>query len=691
MINSKVIMNVNIGNVNYCVFLSLDNNDVNALAIRNNGVSYFVTDINEINLLNTIINTLNKKYIRRRDITYKNKKIARFEHRYSGKSFFAEITLDDNLKECSYEEYKGLYDYYNGIKTLYLRRKDRKKIRENRKRHKKSYDINDDFETERNDLFEESDDSLLSSKYQRTSSNKRRRRNSKNNSIGKKIIIALGGTIVIATITAIGVSLLSSKELPQIMPEKTYQESSIENKQDNNNFSQIQREYGENIDINVNTESRENIQEKYKNIEKVLRENGLSNWEICAELDYLTVLHDESEKIDFYYDSDKDEIVYVFEELKEKIDDDKENLKEYENSIEISEVSSKIKIIIDAINENENLSKKEKKYIIDCNLPIWIQNEKYINVYEIADRYRNLTINYQKNIANVDLKNTPYDKASGSYTTGGRLIDSEESYNQHFKKKSVINIFNASSIEDIISEERGTLDHELNHINGQFSYYGSNNTLLNEGYTHLAVKEETNTYITEQCMAVLFNETFGNESMKEGYFGFDLNNALTNIIVEKTGKDNAIVNDEIYNLLQDTQDLLYDSGVYTKEGNEIKNNSDLIKRYENLFEKLSYYYEIVNERKMNENQIVNLVMDCITGTNRASIYKSNETYKEFISYDLDKESIICNVGNNCNNMELPNGEIIVSIQNSRKVFLNKDNKYSKDIPIKDSDINYSTR
>ena len=60
-------------------------------------------------------------------------------------------------------------------------------------------------------------------------------------------------------------------------------------------------------------------------------------------------------------------------------------------------------------------------------------------------------------------------------------------------------------------------------------------------------------------------------------------------------------------------------------------------------------------------------------------------------YDLDKESIICNVGNNCNNMELPNGEIIVSIQNSRKVFLNKDNKYSKDIPIKDSDINYSTR
>ena len=94
---------------------------------------------------------------------------------------------------------------------------------------------------------------------------------------------------------------------------------------------------------------------------------------------------------------------------------------------------------------------------------------------------------------------------------------------------------------------------------------------------------------------------------------------------------------------------------------------------------------------MNENQIVNLVMDCITGTNRASIYKSNETYKEFISYDLDKESIICNVGNNCNNMELPNGEIIVSIQNSRKVFLNKDNKYSKDIPIKDSDINYSTR
>ena len=67
--------------------------------------------------------------------------------------------------------------------------------------------------------------------------------------------------------------------------------------------------------------------------------------------------------------------------------------------------------------------------------------------------------------------------------------------------------------------------------------------LLNEGYT--SVSTNAGAYENEQLMARLMIETFGDDTIREGYYGFDLTNALTNKIVEKTGRDNKEVYSEV--------------------------------------------------------------------------------------------------------------------------------------------------
>ena len=668
MYYSNILLNLNIGKINYCIFSSINSSGLNALAITKNGNSFFVTDSNEITFLNTIINLLNKKYIRRRDIEYKNKKIARFEHRYNGRSFFAEIDSDNNLKECSYEEYKDLYDLYNGIKISYF--EDRR--RENR--NSRSY---------RNSRNRPS--SRRNSYSQRSA---RERRNSRSNSnVVKKISLIVGGVLVIASITVAGIKLLNSSELQQI----DSQESVVSQEQSEKVLSQIQKEYGEDIDITANEDDEIAIQDKYKKIEENFREKGLSNWEISAELDFITIMNGDDEKIDFYYDDEKDEIVYVFDELgklKEK------DLSEEDTAKEIDEesISQNIQIIIDTINNNEKLSEQEKKFIIEKNLPIWLKNEKYLNYDFLQTRYSNLEITYDEEDKRDNYRKRTYvTNASGYYRNGVDYSSGEKNY------ISNVVILDADSLEQ--AQNGDTIGHELNHINGDFNKC----ELLNEGYNQLLIKGRSDIYSDEQYMATIFTEVFGKDVMNEGYFGFDLNNAITNKIVEKTGRDNAVVNDEIYNLLQDTQDLLFDTGIYrySKEIEDdekivdgkklIKNNKELVERYEKLYERLSKYHELINGKPIKDNQITNFMMDCLTGSNRAKVYQTGKENYKFAEYDIDTGILECNIGNFYKNLE-ENLEIISDSKLYRKLTINQDDKYEehKEI-IKDSDIQYSTR
>lgn len=660
MDNSKILLNINIGKTNYCIFSSKSDAGLTALAITKSGNSYFVTDTNEVNLLNTIISMLNKKYIRRKDIIYKNKKLARFEHRYNGKSYFAEIDYNGNLKECSYEQFKELYDLYNGVKIL--------------------CDYNDDF---MNDSFDHNinysnrrNNRRNNRRYNRRNDN--RRNNNRNNFI-KKVSLIVGGVLVVAFITTAGIKILNSKELPSV----DAQESSVSQEKNEDNLSQIQKEFGEDVDIIADNEDEEHLQDVYKSMEKSYREKGIPNWQIAAELDFMASFREDD--INFYYDSENDQIIYVFEKLADKKNETEEMSLNSDdtNTKENDAISQNIQIIIDAINDNENLSSEEKEYIIQNNLPIWEKNEKYLNFDKLALRYKNLTISYSNDSKQKVYRNTYAEEAAGYYVHGTELVGH---YNGSMKYLSHISLFNSTNFEEV--ENSDTFKHELNHINGDFT----DCTLLNEGYNQLIIKSTEEVYINEQLMAILFSETFGRDVMNEGYFGFDLSNAITNKIVEITGRDNAVVNDEVYNLLEDTQNLLLETGEYTKNGDaEIKNNKELVQKYEKFYEKLSEYHKIINGKTIEENNITNFVMDCITGTNRANVYQSDkENFRSIDGYDIDSGTLNCIIGNNYENLDV--GTSIITGTVCRNLELTQENKYEEKIgPIKDSDINYVTR
>lgn len=84
-----------------------------------NGKKYAVKNEKELYLLNQIINQLNKKYVHRDKVVFNGEKLIRFQNKYTQKSYFAKKGENGNLKECAYEDYRNLYEKYNGLQTCF--------------------------------------------------------------------------------------------------------------------------------------------------------------------------------------------------------------------------------------------------------------------------------------------------------------------------------------------------------------------------------------------------------------------------------------------------------------------------------------------------------------------------------------------------------------------------------------------
>ncbi len=183
---------------------------------------------------------------------------------------------------------------------------------------------------------------------------------------------------------------------------------------------------------------------------------------------------------------------------------------------------------------------------------------------------------------------------------------------------SVITIYNGSSLEESLSNDNQVLPHEIRHVSGIF---GGNTSLLNEGYCALTQENSgRGHYDNEQLMAALFIETFGIDTMKEAYYTSDIENVLSNKVIEASGRDDNTIQD-IYSLLEDTQRVLYRMG---ELGDDFRKDQDLMNQYENLYLKLSKYYEIINGKQMDTNSIANLIKDYSLGLNTSALLNDGE-------------------------------------------------------------------
>lgn len=592
----NILFNVELLDRYYIFYIDDKINKIYGHCLIKNERAYGVTESKEVIFLNQILNFINKKYIKRKDILYCDEYLKRYINRYNGMSYFAR-EIDGNTIPIPYEEARDLYDSYNLPKINYIGKRGKNRAEP------------------RYDNYNYSDLS-----YQYNSSKGIGGR--KNNGKGLKLLFAIAGTVATITLSSFAVGYLSNGgKIPFLSP------------------SEIEQKYGD-VDLKVDTDSEEKLKKKYESVKEQLEESGLENWQISKELDRLSVFQGDSDDINFYYDSEKDAVIFVYEKLEDRDITSQEN----ENNKEIlEEPTSSIKEIQSVIQNNEKLSDKEKEFIISKISSELIENKDYINVEELKYRFNILDINYEyyengKELSeNSDYPST-YRRKSGQYATpyyGYEQFEEIkkmcEEYGNSVEKtiggQGVITMFNGTNLEDSVMKEEKVILHELGHVIGNFE---GETLLLNEGYTSLRVKDSS--YKKEQLLASMMIETFGSETIREGYYGFNLTNALTNKIVEKTGRDNTEVYDEVTSFLEDIQEVLYKTG--SLEETEFRKDSSLMKDYNSLFSKFEQYYKEINEQEMSDNILMNAIQDYFQGTNDRT-YLDKDEYINNISCNID--------------------------------------------------------
>lgn len=597
----KVLLNISILNKNYCIFEREKGAKLNASFYDKKTKAFgFVTNEKELRILNEVICMLNRKYVRRKDIVFNDENFIRYVNKYTGMSYFARME-NGTILSCPYLDYKELYNEYN-CKQVFCMPKKSSYTNDN------DYDFNNSYESYGTNSYWDVDPIPRPSYKGRRS----------NSGIGivKKVLLSIAGVSLSVVLCYGGYTVLSTGNLPEIETAEPIidlvEEAGISPK---------------NYDTIADTEQEQALKARYDSIAEQLKIAGIeSNWELAVQLDLISLFEEDAENISFYYDSDKDEVVYIYDNLTRK-----------EQKPEAAEqtVSQEIQRIITAITENNHLTPKEKEHIISTYTPIWVKNEKYLNIYELINRFSMLETTFDFKEGGALLEEThnynPHKNVAGTYSHMGILANSEEGLGQCYQ--SLITIYDSSSFEETLKSEStiSTYDHETNHVNGALSYYTA--SLLNEGYNQLAQANSRNRYKTESAMAMLCIETFGTEAFKEGFYGFDLQSVLTNKIVGITKRNSNEVDKEIADLLQDIEDVLYKAG---KDEN-YRNDAELLEQFENVFRKLGVYHELITGREMEDNQTANLIKDYIIGSRKSSLYtKDTERLTDVIfEYDVD--------------------------------------------------------
>ncbi len=83
----KILFDVDVLDKHYCIYLDEETNNSYAHAIKKNEKAYVVKKEEEIDFLNKIVESLNKKYIKREIINYNDEYYYRYINKYNQKSY----------------------------------------------------------------------------------------------------------------------------------------------------------------------------------------------------------------------------------------------------------------------------------------------------------------------------------------------------------------------------------------------------------------------------------------------------------------------------------------------------------------------------------------------------------------------------------------------------------------------------
>ena len=449
----NILFNVELLDRHYAFYIDSDTNNLYGFAVKRNHKTYFITKGNEISFMNKIIDFLNEKYIRRNDVLYKNEYLERYINRYNKMSYFARKN-EDEVTPVSYEEASDLYDFYNKPKTLYIGRKRNA----GRQGAYRGYGGEDPFSSsssygQYNPYGSSSHFSSSDPYYNIQYQNNRNRRNKRP---PLKIIFAIAGTAATISLSALGIKfLIDGGKLPFITK------------------SQIEQQFGE-VDITADEESEKDLQTKYESIQKQLEEQDFENWEISKELDEIAFFEGDSSDINFYYDSEKNEVVFVYEDLERTAPLHSEE-KAMEEDTSSPNIPEGVEEILETIANNDNLTDEEKTFIAGSVLDTLVENAEYLNYDELNYRYRILDINYEYHEYGKDvsgqINNSPYESALAQYSLPISYTQ-YESMREFVEKYDIseddiglasgkISVFNGTDLNSSIENSKTTIPHEL--------------------------------------------------------------------------------------------------------------------------------------------------------------------------------------------------------------------------------------
>lgn len=449
----NILFNVELLDRHYAFYLDDETNNLYGFAVKRNHKAYFITKGNEISFMNKIIDFLNEKYIRRNDVLYKNEYLERYINRYNKMSYFARKN-EDEVTPVSYEEASDLYDFYNKPKTLYIGRKRNA----GRQGAYRGYGGEDPFSLsssygQYNPYGSSSHFSSSDPYYNIQYQNNRNRRNKRP---PLKIIFAIAGTAATISLSALGIKfLIDGGKLPFITK------------------SQIEQQFGE-VDITADEEVEKDLQTKYESIQKQLEEQDFENWEISKELDEIAFFEGDSSDINFYYDSEKNEVVFVYEDLERTAPLHSEE-KAMEEDTSSPNIPEGVEEILETIANNDNLTDEEKTFIAGSVLDTLVENAEYLNYDELNYRYRILDINYEYHEYGKDvsgqINNSPYESALAQYSLPISYTQ-YESMREFVEKYDIseddiglasgkISVFNGTDLNSSIENSKTTIPHEL--------------------------------------------------------------------------------------------------------------------------------------------------------------------------------------------------------------------------------------
>lgn len=448
----NILFNVELLDRHYAFYLDDETNNLYGFAVKRNHKAYFITKGNEISFMNKIIDFLNEKYIRRNDVLYKNEYLERYINRYNKMSYFARKN-EDEVIPVPYEEASDLYDFYNKPKTLYIGRKRNV----GRQGSYRGYGDVDPFSTSspygQYNPYGSSSHFSASDPYY---NNQYQNRNRRNKRPPLKLIFAIAGAVATISLSAIGAKfLIDGEKVPFITK------------------SQIEQQFGE-VDITADEESEKDLQAKYESIQKQLEEQGFENWEISKELDEIAFFEGDSSDINFYYDSEKNEVVFVYEDLERTAPLHSEE-KASEEDTSSPNIPEGVEEILETISNNDNLTDEEKTFIAGSVLDTLVENAEYLNYDELNYRYRILDINYEYHEYGKDvsgqINNSPYESALAQYSLPISYTQ-YESMREFVEKYDIseddiglasgkISVFNGTDLNSSIENSKTTIPHEL--------------------------------------------------------------------------------------------------------------------------------------------------------------------------------------------------------------------------------------